>query len=118
MKRFAGSNEVAAAAARHTQSPTAAKPHEGRLRGERPRFAGQRDALGAKEAVDERSRQARGGGQRRGERERKIEQFREYHANLRSKGYSDDAAASEAERAQQTGERPGRSRRYEMLNRR
>ena len=35
-----------------------------------------------------------------------------------TKGYSDDAAASEAERAQQTGERPGRSRRYEMLNQR
>lgn len=105
MRRFAGSNEVAAAAARHTQSPTAAQPGEGRPEakaGPRPRFAGERN-IGR-------------GGESKLERERRIEQFREDHANLRSKGLSDDAAAQEAERAQQTGERPAPSRRYQMLS--
>jgi hypothetical protein len=98
---------VAAAAARHTQSPTAAKPGEGRPEGKagpRPRFAGERN-IGRG-----------GGGESKQERERRIEQFREDHANLRSKGLSDAAAAREAERAQQTGERPVPSRRYQMLS--
>ena len=117
MRRFAGSNEVAAAAARHTQSPTAAKPGEGRPEakaGPRPRFAGERNIGRGPQAEGE-----RGGGrgpESKQERERRIEQFREDHANLRSKGLSDAAAAREAERAQETGERPVPSRRYQMLS--
>jgi hypothetical protein len=97
LRRFAGSNEVAAEAVRHTQSPTAAQPGEGRpevYTGPPPRFAGERGD----------------------ELELRIEQFREDHANLRSKGYSDDAAVQLAELAQLTGERPMPSRRYEMLS--
>lgn len=129
LTRFAGSNEVAAAAARHTRSPGAAQRDEGRMRGgPRPKFAGQRDVGAAKQAADEGSRRAAGAGRgkpeeggRRGaeskaERERRIEAFREDHANLRSKGLSDEAAAAQAERAQETGERPAPSRRYQMLS--
>jgi hypothetical protein len=100
---------VAAAAARHTQSPTATPPTAGRQSpgGPRPRFAGER-GLGRGEG--------NGRGESRLERERRIEQFREDHANLRSKGYSEDAAAREAERAQRSGERPMPSRRYQLLS--
>lgn len=116
LKRFAGSNEVAAAAARHTRSPGAAQRDEGRMRGgPRPKFAGQRDVGAAKQAADEGSRRA-SGKESKAERERRIEAFREDHANLRSKGLSDEAAAAQAERAQETGERPAPSRRYQMLS--
>lgn len=53
----------------------------------------------------------------RARREAEIERFREDHANLRSKGYSEEAAQQAALNAQETGERPQQSRRYQMLNR-
>lgn len=48
-------------------------------------------------------------------REEMIERFREDHANFRSKGFSDRAAADAAQQGLQSGERPQPSRRYQML---
>lgn len=108
LTRFAGSNEVAAAAVRHTQSPGAAQPHEGRMpAGPQPRFAGERDLNAVKQTVDASSRAAQ---------EQRIEAFREDYANLRSKGLSDEAAVAQAVWAQETGEHPAASLRYQMLS--
>ena len=46
----------------------------------------------------------------------RIERFRDDHANLRSKGYSEQAAQQTATQAFNGGQRPQPSRRYQMLS--
>lgn len=46
----------------------------------------------------------------------RIERFRTIYANLQSKGYSDEAAQNLAVEAMETGQAPGESRRFQLLN--
>ena len=102
MNRFAGSDNVAAAAAQLLQAPTAVTPSEG----DRAINRGG-NADGSQRFAGDRGIQL--------EQERQIEQFREMHANLRSKGLSEEAAQQTAMDYLQSGEQPQASRRYELL---
>lgn len=90
MARLAASPEIVEAITRHFRSDGVPEPAAGHL---------------AAETVSHPT-----------EMDTRIERFRSIHANLRSKGFSDEAAQNLAVEAMETGEEPSRSRRFQMLD--
>lgn len=90
VNRLAASPEVVEAITRHYRSDGVPDPAAGHLAAE---------TVSHPEAMDTR-----------------IERFRTIHANLQSKGYSDEAAQNLAVEMMETGEEPGQSRRFQLLN--